>query len=177
MADYEAAKRYAQAAFAIAAESGTIARWRTDLDDIAQVLTDSPLAERLADDRLPVDRRQGLLDRVLDIQPLALNLAKLLIAKNRTPDARAVADAFDVMADAHEGIVSAIVTTAVPLEPGQVATIQGQLATSLGKQVRMTTAVDPSLVGGVVVRVGDRLIDGSVRTRLRILRRELSEAR
>jgi F-type H+-transporting ATPase subunit delta len=177
MADYQAGKRYAQAAFAIASEQGTVAAWRSDLADIATVLADSQAAPLFADGRIAVARRQELAARALDVQPLALNLAKLLIQKGRAGDARSVSEAFNRMADEREGIVYAEITTAVAVEPEQVSRIEAQLGLSLGKRVRATAAVDPALLGGVVVRVGDRLIDGSVRTRLRSLRRELHTGR
>lgn len=174
MADYQAGKRYAQAAFAIAKEQGTIVQWRADLADVATVLVDSEAAAMLANGRITVERRIELLDRMLDIQPLALNLARLLVQKGRSSEARAVADAFANMADAEAGVENASITTAVALSSEQVAQLERQLGAAFGKTVHATAAVDPNLIGGVVVRVGDRLIDGSVRTRLKQLRRELS---
>ena len=105
----------ARRAVEIATEQGTVARWRADLDDIAQVLAESDAAPVFADTRLPVDRRTAMVDRVLDVQPLARNLAKLLVTRGRSGDARAVADAFGRMADEAEGIAHAEITTAVPL--------------------------------------------------------------
>jgi F-type H+-transporting ATPase subunit delta len=177
MADVAAAKRYAQAAFEIASEEGAIARWRGELDDIAAVLTDSQLAPMFADSRVPLDRRLSGVERALDISPKALNLAKLLVQKGRSLDARAVANAFGRMADAAEGIAHAQVTTAVPLSADQLQAISARLSSQLGKDVRTTGAVDPSILGGIVVKVGDRLVDGSVKTRLKRLRRELEGAR
>lgn len=179
MADIQAAKRYAQAALAIAIDGGrgSVATWRSDLDDVARVLTESALAPLVSNERIPVEQRYALLERALDVQPLALNLAKLLVAKGRSADARAVADAFSRLADGHEGIALASITTAVPLDAAQVAAIEQRLSSQLGKQVRATSTTDPSILGGVVVRVGDKLIDGSVQTRLRQLRRELEGAR
>ncbi|MBI5946667.1 MAG: ATP synthase F1 subunit delta [Chloroflexi bacterium] len=173
----DAPNRYAQAVFAIAVEAGSIAAWRSDLADIAQVLTSSQAAPVLADSRIPLDRRLAMVDRTLDVQPLARNLAKLLVQRGRSLAAADVARSFNGMADAHEGIAHARVTAAVDLNAGQLAAIEQRLSQSLGKQVRATASVDPALIGGVVVRVGDKLVDGSVRTRLRLLRRELQGAR
>lgn len=177
MADVQAGKRYAQAAFAIARDSNAVAAWRSDLNDIAEVLAESGIAPILADPKVPLEQRLTLVDRTLDISPMALNLAKLLVQKGRSADARAVADAFGRMADEHEGIAHAEVTAAVELSPDKVADIEKRLSAQVGKTVKATARVDPSILGGLVVRVGDQLVDGSVRTRLKRLRRELEGAR
>lgn len=177
MPDPQVGKRYAQAAFAIALEQGTIDRWRSDLGDVASVLAESAAASAFTDERVPLERRLALVERVLDIQPLALNLAKLLVQKGRAADATAVATAFAQMADEHAGIAHAEVTTAVALDPAQLAAIEQRLSTSLGKRVQATAGVNPAILGGVIVRVGDRLLDGSVATRLKRLRRDLEGVR
>ncbi len=174
MAGGEAANRYAQAVFAIALQNGTVDRWRSDLNDIASILAESELAAIFVDDRVPAARRYEIIDSVLDVPPVARNLAKLLVQKGRASSARAVADAFDAIADAYAGIAKAEITTAVPIDDGQRLAIEKQLSERLHKTVTATTAVDPSLVGGTIIRVGDQLIDGSVATRLRLLRRELT---
>jgi len=177
MADVQAGKRYAQAAFELALRTGDLARWRADLDDVASVLAESAAAPILADARVPLAQRLTMVERMLDIQPLAVNLAKLLVAKGRAADARAVANAFNRLADEHEGIAHASITTAVPLEADQLAVMETTLGAALGKRVLATATVDPGILGGVVVRVGDRLVDGSVKTRLRRLRLNLEGAR
>lgn len=176
MAGGLAPRRYAQAAFEIAVERAALAAWRSDLADIAQVLCDSAAAPVLADNRVAVERRLAVVERALDVQPLALNLAKLLVTRGRSLDARAVADAFNGMADEREGIARAQLTTAVELPPERLSQIEQRLSTALGKRVTARATVDPAILGGIVVRVGDRVIDGSLRTRLRSLRRELQGA-
>ncbi|MCY3602562.1 MAG: ATP synthase F1 subunit delta [Chloroflexi bacterium] len=176
MADRQAAKRYAQAAFAIARDGDAIAQWRADLDDVAAVLAESDAAGWFAAPRVAVAERQAAAERALEVGPLALNLARLLIAKGRTLEAREVADAFNRLADEHEGLAQAEITTAVPLQDDQVAAMEQRLGEALGKQITATAAVDSDIIGGVVLRIDDHLIDGSVRTRLRRLRQELSGA-
>ncbi len=177
MADPQAGKRYAQAAFDIASRDGTVAQWRSDLDDIAQVLSESAAAPVLLDPKIPLDRKLAVVERALDIQPLAKNLAKVLVQKGRAADARSVATAFGRMADEAEGIAHAEVASAVDLTPEQLADIERKLSQSMGKRVRATASVDPSLMGGIIVKVGDRLVDGSIRSRLKQLKRELSGTR
>ncbi|MGH2632870.1 MAG: ATP synthase F1 subunit delta [Tepidiformaceae bacterium] len=177
MADLQAAKRYAQAVFEIAVQDGTIDAWRADLADVAAVLTDSEAAGVVADARIPVTERIAMVGKVLDLPEKALNLAKLLVTKGRSHEARAVLDAFNRMADERAGIAHAQITTAVSLSADELAAIESRLATTTGKSISAVSVVDPNIIGGVVVRVGDELIDGSVRTRLKRLRRELEGAR
>lgn len=175
-ADSAAAKRYAQAAFDLAVESGSVVTWRADLEDIATVLTDSQLAGWFADRNVALDERLKAVERILDVQPLALNLAKLLVQRYRSRDARAIGVAFAQLADTHEGIVDAQVTTAVPMDGDQTTRIEQQISSAVGKRIRLTTAVDPGILGGLVIRVGDELVDGSVRGRLKTLKKQLEGA-
>jgi len=177
MADLQAAKRYAQAAFEIAVQDGTIETWRANLADVATVLTDSQAAPVFADAGIPVADRVAMVGRALDLPEKALNLARVLVVKGRSHEARAVFEAFNRMADERAGIAHAEVTTAVSLSPEQLTAIESRLSATTGKTVSAVGVVDPAIIGGVVVRVGDELIDGSVRTRLKRLRRELEGAR
>lgn len=177
MADPQAAKRYAQAAFGIASDANAISQWRAELNDVATVLVDSGLAPVLADTKVPLEKRLALVDRSLDVSPLAMNFARLLVSKGRSGEARAVAQAFERMADEHDGIAHASVTTAVELSPAELDAIASRLTQSMGRQARARAVVDPTIIGGVIVRVGDKLVDGSIRTRLKRLRKELEGAR
>ena len=78
--------------------------------------------------------------------------------------------------DEQEGRERAVVRSAVPLEAAHVERLAGYLGELVGKDVDVTTAVDPAILGGLVARVGDRLIDGSVRTRLQDMRKSLAES-
>ena len=177
MADLQAAKRYAQAAFAIAREQGTIAQWRAELDDVASLLAESDAAPVLAAGRIAIADRQAMVDRALDVSPLAKNLAKVLVAKGRTQDARDVERAFARLADEAEGIAHVQITTAVQLTAEQVQAMGDRLGQAIDKRVTASASVDPDIIGGVVLRIDDHLIDGSVRTRLRRMRRDLAAAR
>lgn len=173
MAGGDPARRYAEAAFELAREEGAIDRWRQDLRDIADAFSIPELQQVLVDDRIPLEERYRIVERVLDVHPLALNLAKLLVRRGRVGIARRVAAIFAQLADAYSGIVDAEVTTAVELGEDERDRIRERLKELLGREVRISTRVDPTIVGGVVVRVGDQVIDGSVRTRLRLLRDQL----
>jgi F-type H+-transporting ATPase subunit delta len=177
MADEQAAKRYAQAALELGIENGDIETWRQDLEDLATVLSESDAANYFADTRVPIEDRLKSAERVLDVSPMSLNLARVLVSRGRSRIARQVANAFSRLADAHHGIEHAKVITAVELPGDRLRAIEARLSQSLGKSVRATSVVDPSIIGGILIRVGDSLVDGSVRTRLKRLRLELEGVR
>ncbi len=128
-------------------------------------------------DRVPLDRRLEFVDRVLDVAPGVRNLAKLLVVKRRVPLGPRVAELFARLADEQEGVIEAEVATAAELTPELRERIERALVQGLGgRSVRLSHRVDPSLLGGIVIRVGDKLVDGSVRTRLRLLRQHLAAA-
>jgi F-type H+-transporting ATPase subunit delta len=170
-----AAKRYAQAVFSLAKERGTLDRWQADLSVLNKVMAD-PVAEvYLGNPNVPVEDKVALFEKVLaDAQPEARNLARLLIQRHRLniiPDlCRLYLDA-DL---AERGIAIADVTTAEPLGPDVQQMIRAKLHELIGKEIELRLHIDPSIIGGIVARVGDQLIDGSVINQLRRLRARLA---
>ncbi len=170
-----AAKRYAQAAFDIAREKDELDRWVEDLRAIADLTTQPGVVELLASSRVPFEVKERLLRSVLvDISPLALNLARLLVQKGRIALAGQVRDEYQRLLDEHRGMAQALVLTAVPLSEDEERAVAQRLRELTGKEIVLGRRVDPEILGGLVARVGDRLIDGSTRTRLLELRRKLA---
>ncbi len=169
-----AATRYARAAFEIAVASGDIAGWSTAIARIGSFLTQPEHARLLENSRVAVETKHRLVDAGLnDLPPLAGNLAHLLVNKGRTALAGGVAEHFTSLVEGHEGIARARVTTAVPLSDSDRNALGARLRQATGRRVQLEAAVDPSIVGGVVVQIGDRLFDGSTRSRLAALRENL----
>ncbi|MCJ7492475.1 MAG: ATP synthase F1 subunit delta [Dehalococcoidia bacterium] len=169
-----AAKRYAQAAFAVALEQGDPDRWLGDLDALVDLVAQPQAAAVLQSDRVPDAEKDILFKAALpDVDPAVLNLARLLVAKRRIRLAGQVREEFGNLLDAHEGRARATVTTAVPLSDGQAAEIAARLGQITGKTVSVEQMVDPEIVGGLIARIGDTLIDGSTRSRLGALKKSL----
>jgi F-type H+-transporting ATPase subunit delta len=169
-----AAKRYAQAAFAVALERGNADRWLGDLDALDSLVAQPEAAAVLQSDRVPDIEKERLLKAALpDVEPAVLNLARLLVAKRRIRLAPQVREEFSNLLDAHEGRARATVTTAVPLTDEQKAQVAQRLSQISGKTVTLEQVVDPGIVGGLVARIGDTLIDGSTRSRLAALKKRL----
>jgi F-type H+-transporting ATPase subunit delta len=173
-----AAKRYAEAVFEIAREQRTIDQWRADLQTVAAVFGDPQVLGLLENAKVPWSAKEDVLNRTLSgISPLAVNYARLLAQRGRAALAPQVVEYFRELADDYLGIAHAEVTTVVPIDENEKRVIAERLSRMTGKRVEVETRIDPSIIGGVVARVGDRLIDGSTRSRLLALRARLEAAR
>jgi len=158
----------------VALEQGKPERWLGDLDALSDLVAQPQAAAVLQSDRVPDAEKGKLLKTALpDVAPAALNLARLLVAKRRVRLADQVREEFGNLLDAHQGRARAKVTTAVPLSDEQTAEIAGRLSQITGKTVSVEQAVNPGIVGGLVARIGDTLIDGSTRSRLVALKKSL----
>jgi F-type H+-transporting ATPase subunit delta len=170
-----AAKRYARAAFEVALEYGALDRWSDDLQLIAAVMDDAKALALLTNTKVPLAERYRLLEGTLaGIEPQAMNLAKLLVAKGRGSLAPQIAEAYLGLVDEHRGIAHATVVTAVPLSDAERQAVEKRLGDMSGKQVIAHLEVEPDIVGGLVARIGDKVIDGSTRGKLLALRRSLA---
>lgn len=172
-----AARRYARAVFDLASERGDAERWQQDLGAIAALMSDPGADAVFANSKVAQSDKFALVERALQgIDPLSLNLARLLVRKHRTALASDIANAFGELYDEAQGIAHATVRTAVELGDAERQAVVKRLSEMTGKTVVIDTEVDASIIGGMIVRIGDRLIDGSTRTRLVQLRRRLQEA-
>ena len=173
-----AARRYGEAAFQIARDGGTEERWSEGLSLMAAVFSDSEIAALMQEARISTADKMGLAEKALaGVDPLVLNLARLLVHRGRTALASQIAEAFQELADAERGIAHALVTTAVPLSDDETRAVAEKLSEISDQQVVVETEVDERIIGGLVARIGDKLIDGSTRSRLLALKRRLREAR
>ena len=171
-----AAKRYARAIFELAREEGQVDQWANRLVHVRDVLTLPEVHEVVRNPSIPVQRRQQAVAAVLDQEagPEGVNLAKLLVEADRVDDLDGIIEEYGQLADEAAGRIKASVITAVELRPEAAERLAADLSQRLGREVKVTATVDPAILGGLVVRVGDRVIDASVATRLQQLRRKLA---
>ena len=170
-------KHYAQVVFQIAQETNAMDTWQADLDALASLASQRELVEILKNPRFPFEAKRRVLEEALQgSSPEAVNLASLLVSQGRF-DATAplLAKEFGKLVDGSKGILQAEVTTATPVDESQRLDISQKLAQATGKTIKMQTRVQPAILGGMVVRLGDQIIDGSVRRNLDGLRRSLAE--
>ncbi len=178
MANKTYARRYAQAVFEMALQAKELDRWQSDLARVVAMAGDADIAALLASPRMPFEDKAGMLSELLEgINRLALNLVLLLVTRDSLPIIGDIADDYQRRLDSHRGIETAEVTTAVPLDDNDKARLAEHLGAVVGKKVIIKSSLDPGLIGGVVARVGGKLLDGSTRSRLATLKTELMNAK
>lgn len=169
------AKRYAQAAFEIALGKGELDRWQSDLEKIVRLSKDAVFTLLLENPKIHFEDKAKLLSEELaGINSLALNLVYLLIARDVWSMAGDIAEQFQRLVDDYHGLEPAKVVTAIPLSDEEKLRLEERLGAMVGKKVVIESKVDPGLLGGIVARVGGKLLDGSTRSRLEGLKKELS---
>jgi F-type H+-transporting ATPase subunit delta len=173
-----AARRYAEGAYLIAREAKKEDAWRSGLQSIA-ALFGNPDADRVfASSSTSAENKRQLVEKSLEgLDREVLNLARLLLRRGRTMLGPQISLAYEEILDRANGISHAMVTSAVPLSQDELAAVQEKLEELTGGTVVVQTEVDESILGGLIVRIGDRLIDGSTRSRLVALKQRLAGTR
>ena len=169
------ARRYAEAAFEIARRDDKVDQWLAQLDRVSAALADPTTVRRLENPRVPLAERHSALVSIFGGNVLAQvsNLLGLTLRRRRLESLPDIAREFRRLYNRQAGIVEATATSAARLEPADVDALRARLEQITGGRVELDLRVDPGLLGGVQVRLGDQLIDGSVRGRLERLRNRL----
>jgi F-type H+-transporting ATPase subunit delta len=170
-----AGRRYAEAAFEVALRDGQLDRWRDDLALAAEMLERPEVQPVVVSPAIPLAQRQAVVGALLErrVQPGALRLVNLLVTRGRVRDLGRVSEEYQRLLNAHRGIVTATVTSAVPLTADETAEIRARVEAMAGSAVELRSEVDPDLLGGLTIQVRDRLLDASIRGRLERLRDQL----
>jgi F-type H+-transporting ATPase subunit delta len=170
------ARRYAEAARSLAERDDSLGAWVEALETATGRLSDAQVMRVLADPAVAFEDRRRVAETILgeSVTGDPRNLVLLLVRRGRIELLPRVAAELRRMWEQRQGIVRAVVTSAAPLSDAERDAVRDKLAAMTGDRVEIETQVDPSLLGGVLVRMGDRLIDGSVRGRLERLRARLT---
>lgn len=174
-----AAKRYAQAVFSLGKEQGTLDQWQSDLALLSNVVADGRVSTFLTNPSVPAERKIAALESTLDtnVQPETRNLARILIERGRMTLVPEIEEIFADQLRAERGIAVAQVTTAERLTPDEQDLVREKLQSMTGKQIELAMKIDPEIIGGIIIRIGDQVIDGSVRNKLERLRLRLAGGR
>ncbi len=180
MAERDALVRgYAQALLSVADAEGVLERVEGELFSFARALeSEASLREALTDPGLPVERKRALLEEVLGerADPHTIRLLAFVVEQGRARELGRIVDGLLAAAAERRRHVVAEVRTAVPLTDEQRERLATSLSQATGRAVEVRALVDPSVVGGIVARIGDEVIDGSVAARLREARERLGSA-
>jgi F-type H+-transporting ATPase subunit delta len=154
----------------LGAESNSVESFNAELTRINDTLdANRNLSALLSNPAYGADAKREILREVavkLSVSPMINNFLLLLLDRNRITCLPQIAASYAKLADELSGVVRPVVTSGMPLADQQVADIKSALEKSTGKKVELTVQVDPSLIGGVVTKIGDRVFDGSVKTQL-----------
>jgi F-type H+-transporting ATPase subunit delta len=170
------ARRYAEAAFQIAERDGTVDAWLAALSLAEERLADPAVERLLTSPAIAPEARIAVMERLLGpgVGGAPRNLLALLVRRGRITQLPAVARELRRLHARREGIVEAVVTSASPLGEAEREALRERLQSLTGSRIQMSLEVDPALLGGLQVLIGDRLIDGTVRGRLERLRASFS---
>jgi F-type H+-transporting ATPase subunit delta len=173
------ARRYAHALFQVALGGNAEAAVGADLESLERLHDEDPsFLEFLVSPEVFIDRKHEFIDKVFGprVNALTVRFLHLLVDKKRIASFPEACKEFQRLGEEHRGMVRAQVRTAVPLDSDQEARLKKDLDRITGKQVLIEKIVDPSLLGGVVVNLGNRVIDQSLRRGLKRMREQLMQA-
>jgi F-type H+-transporting ATPase subunit delta len=161
--------------FGLALKQNTVDRTLDDVRGIAELFRHRTLAYLLREPKIPAQRKENALRQSLEsrVQPISLNLALLIVQRNLVDAMQNIANELEQLVLNYRNEAVAEVTTAEQMDEAQSNLVMHALEKTTGKTIIMQTRVNPSILGGVVARVGDQVIDGSVRYRLSALQQDL----
>ncbi len=164
------ARRYAKALVQLGAEEGAVDRFNRELAALNGLLEANPgLSAVLNSPAYGIEAKKEILKEImgkLAISGMVAHLLQLLLDRSRLNLLPQIAASFGDFADELSGVIRPTLTSGLPLDESQVDAIKGSLEKMTGKKVVLTVDVDPSLIGGVIAKIGDKLFDGSVKTQL-----------
>jgi F-type H+-transporting ATPase subunit delta len=164
------AKRYAKALFAVGKEDGAVADYAEVLNNLAGLYTGmAEVADALTNPLYPEDVRLKVMEslvKAMQAPQIMVNFCQLLVEKKRAAILPEIAEVYQMMVDQDRNLVRGSVVSATELAPEMNERIKATLEKITGKQVELTNRIDPAIIGGMVAKVGDLVLDGSIRSQL-----------
>jgi F-type H+-transporting ATPase subunit delta len=169
------ARPYAEAAFRLAREKNALSAWSQMLRLIGGVVADPQMAGALDNPKLTAGDKESLVLSVCGdkLDSLGRNFVRVLVESDRVALLPQIAALFEDLKNDAEGVAQATIASAFALSDAQVAELKAALEKRFGKRIEATVSVDPALIGGARVTVGDTVIDGSVQAQLEAMANQL----
>lgn len=177
MTDRTVAKRYAKALYDIGTEQGKSEIFAENLKDIAVLLNDNPeVGAMLLNQSIQTDDKKKAVNALLgDVEPMVKNFVNLVVDKNRADSLVAMCASYTELMEEQANVARAEIISAVPLSEEQVKKIEDKFSGIVGRTVKAEATVNPALIGGVQVRVGDTVYDGSLAGQIKKLNDSLKQ--
>ena len=177
MTDRTLARRYAKALYDIGTEQGKSEIFAENLNEIAALLNDNQeVGLMLLNQSIQNDDKKKAINALLDgVEPMVKNFVNLVVDKNRADSLVAMCASYNELMEEQANIARAEIISAVPLTEEQVKKIEDKFSGLVGQTVKAETIVDASLIGGVRVRIGDTVYDGSLASQLKKLNESLKQ--
>jgi F-type H+-transporting ATPase subunit delta len=170
-------KYSARVIFDTALKNGELNKWLAQLRKISDVIKDESVARLLMDAKVTYAEKEKVLKgRLGEMDPLAMKLIFMLVEKQKIDIIEEITDEYQRLLDSYHGIEGAEVvevTTAIPLEEKDRLDLAKRLTDIVKKPIVLKDKVDADMIGGIIIRIGDKLIDGSIRSKLTELKKEL----
>lgn len=164
------ARRYAKAVFTVGTESGKLEDYNAALQAVAALYSENTdVVDALTNPLYPIELREKVMAGIvksIEVDTVMSNFLNLLVEKKRADILPDIAEEFKVMVDEAQNVSHGTVISAVELSEELQGKIQDTLEKLTGKKVELTTSVDPTIIGGMIAKVGDLVLDGSIKTQL-----------
>jgi len=164
------ARRYSKALFAVGKEEGTFEQYSEVLQGLSNLFGSDPaVLDGLTNPLYPLDAKEKVMEAVVNsmgVDKIMANFLGLLVQKKRTEILPEIAEEYQTMVDEEKNIVHGSVTSAIKLDSDLHSKVQATLEKLTGKKVELSTSVDPSIIGGIIAKVGDLVLDGSIKAQL-----------
>lgn len=170
------AKRYAEALFEVAAESQNLEQVKEEIQFVAEVFESNPeLKTIFTHPRLSKSEKKSMLEELFKdkVSESVLNLCYITVDKGREGYLAEISEEYTVLSNSEQGIVEAVALTAVSMSKDELSALEDKLSEQFNKRIQLSNKVDESVVGGVLLKVGDKVIDGSLKGRMDSIEREL----
>lgn len=171
-------KRYATALFDLAASEGAMAKYEEEVKVIVKALHDEPdFMAVLQDHKVTREDKISIVENIFTdkVSTPIVGLLVLLVNKGRQAEILNVLEAFLERVKAESGIIKAVVTSAIPLKEAQITALKERLEAGTKRKIELETIVDSSIIAGLVVRVGDKVVDASYQGEIQTLKKQLSK--
>jgi F-type H+-transporting ATPase subunit delta len=180
MLNKSVARRYAEAFFSIAQEAGKIDDYQTELSKIVQSIEEiEGLKKYFAHPLVPTNEKKDIAKQLFSskVSSVTLNFLLLVLDKKRQTYLELIYKEYEEMADESHGIRKADVVSAMAVPDAEVDALAKTLSSSSGKTIQLNLTIDPALLGGIKIRMGDKIIDASVAKKLEMLKKNLKTAK